>query len=148
MIVSEAPDDRPIHDAAATREPASLARAGVAAAAGIAVWWLPVGWPPAVQHALAVATFMVVAWIIVALDHALTGLVGCYLFWALGIAPFPVAFGGFADSTAWFLLGAVLFGLMATKSGLARRLAYLVMCAVGDSYARLLLGLILSDFLL
>src|SRR5207244_10932936 len=58
------------------------------------------------------------------------------------------AFGGFADSTPWFLMGAVFFGIMATKSGLARRLAYVVMRAVGPSYARLLLGLILADFLL
>jgi anion transporter len=38
--------------------------------------------------------------------------------------------------------------MMATKSGLARRLAYLVMRRVGTSYSRLLLGLILSSFLL
>jgi solute carrier family 13 (sodium-dependent dicarboxylate transporter), member 2/3/5 len=126
----------------------SLGRTGAAAAAGLAVWLLPLGLAPPIQHALAITTFIVVAWIIVALDHALTGLIGCYLFWALGVAPFPTAFAGFADSTAWFLLGAVLFGLMATKSGLARRLAYLVMRAVGHSYPRLLLGLILSDFLL
>jgi anion transporter len=37
---------------------------------------------------------------------------------------------------------------MASKSGLGRRLAYMVMRAVGHSYSRLLLGLILSDFLL
>src|SRR5204863_9435574 len=125
----------------AVGEPARLARAPCAAAAGTLVWWLPAGWPPAVQHALGIATFMVVAWILVALDHALTGLIGCYLFWALGVAPFPVAFGGFADTTAWFLFGAVLFGAMATKSGLAKRLAYLVMRAIGHSYPRLLLGL-------
>src|SRR5258705_8625656 len=38
--------------------------------------------------------------------------------------------------------------MMATKSGLARRLAYLVMRRVGTSYSRLLLGIILSSFLL
>jgi anion transporter len=66
----------------------------------------------------------------------------------LGVVKFNVAFSGFATETAWYLFGAVLFGAMATKSGLARRLAYLVMLRVGKTYSRILLGLILSDFLL
>src|SRR5438093_3459730 len=135
-------------DAASSRDAPGLGRLAAAAAVALVLWVVPLGLAAPIQHALAITAFMVVAWIIVALDHALTGLIGCYLFWALGVAPFPTAFAGFADSTAWFLLGAVLFGLMATQSGRARRLAYLVMRAVGHSYARLLLGLILSDFLL
>jgi anion transporter len=66
----------------------------------------------------------------------------------LGIAKFETAFSGFADTSAWFLFGAVCVGLMAGKSGLARRLALAVMRAVGYSYPRLLLGLIISNFLL
>jgi len=97
---------------------------------------------------LAIASFMIIAWITEALAHALTGLIGCFLFWASKVVKFDVAFGGFADETPWFLFGAILFGMMATKSGLARRLAYLVMLRVGNTYSRLLLGLILSDFLL
>ena len=73
---------------------------------------------------------------------------GCYLYWALGVVKFETAFYGFSNSTPWFLFGALLFGVMATKSGLARRLAYVVMRRVGHTYSRLLLGLILSDFLL
>ncbi len=114
----------------------------------VALWFAPLGLEPRVQHALAITSFMIVAWITEALDHALTGLIGCYLFWALGVVKVDVAFSGFADDTPWFLFGAVLFGTMATKSGLARRLAYLVMLRVGNTYARLLLGIILSDFLL
>jgi len=37
---------------------------------------------------------------------------------------------------------------MAAKSGLARRIAYLVLLKVGTTYSRLLLGLIMTDFLL
>jgi di/tricarboxylate transporter len=82
------------------------------------------------------------------MDHGFTGLIGCYLFWALGVAKFDVAFSGFADDTAWFLMGAILFGEMASKSGLAKRLAYLITIRVGISYSRLLLALFLSDFIL
>lgn len=113
-----------------------------------ALWFGPFPLEARAQHALAISTFMILAWITETLDHGLTGLIGCYLFWALGVAKFDVAFSGFADDTPWFLFGAILFGTMASKSGLARRLAYLVVQRVGTTYARILLGLILSDFLL
>src|SRR5258708_40362106 len=112
----------------------------------IVVWFAPLNLDPTIKHALAIASFMIIAWITEALAHALTGLIGCFLFWALKVVKFDVAFGGFADETPWFLFGAILFGLMATKSGLARRLAYLVMLRVGNSYSRLLIGLIHSAF--
>ena len=61
---------------------------------------------------------------------------------------FDVAFSGFANDSAWFALAAMVFGIMGTKSGLARRLAYRVMLRIGTTYARILLALILADFLL
>ncbi len=112
------------------------------------VWFAPLGLDPGAQHALAIASFAILCWITRALDYAMAGLIACYLAWALGVADFSTAFHGFSNSTPWFLFGAILIGMMATKSGLARRLAYLVMRAVGHSFSRLLLGIILSDFLL
>jgi sodium-dependent dicarboxylate transporter 2/3/5 len=114
----------------------------------LAFWFSPLPLPDNARHALAVASFMIVAWITEVLPHALTGLAGCYLFWVLKIVDFETAFSGFSDQTPWFLFGAALIGMMASKSGLARRLAYLVMRRVGAGYSRLLLGLILSSFLL
>jgi anion transporter len=70
------------------------------------------------------------------------------LFWALGVVSFSVAFSGFATDTPWFLFGAILFGTMATKSGLARRIAFLVMRRVGSTYPRILLGLVIADAVL
>lgn len=112
------------------------------------VWVAPLGLEPGTQHALAISSFMILAWIGQILDHALTGLIGLYLFWVLGVARFETAFAGFTSTTPWFLFGAILFGLMAQKSGLARRLAYMVMRGIGHTYSRLLLGLIVSDFIL
>ena len=81
-------------------------------------------------------------------DYTLAGFIGCFLFWALGVARFNVAFSGFADETAWFLFAALLIGLIATRSGMARRVAYFVMLRIGTTYPRILLGLIVTDFLL
>jgi anion transporter len=113
-----------------------------------ALWFLPLHLEPSAQHAIAISLFMILAWATEVMDYGITGLIGCYLFWALGVVKFDVAFSGFADDTPWFLMGAILFGIMASKSGLAKRLAYLVTIGIGTSYSRLLLALILSDFML
>ena len=112
------------------------------------LWFVPFGPDTAIQHVLAIASFMILAWITEALDYAVAGFIGCYLFWVLGIVPFDVAFSGFASDTPWFLFGAALFGMMATKTGLARRIAVAVMRRVGNTYSRILLGLVITDFLL
>jgi solute carrier family 13 (sodium-dependent dicarboxylate transporter), member 2/3/5 len=112
------------------------------------IWFAPLDIEAGAKHALAITSFMLLAWITEAMDYAVAGLIGCYLYWALKVAPFNVAFGGFATDTPWFLMGALLFGMMATKSGLARRVAFLVTQRVGNSYSGILLGLIITDFLL
>ena len=112
------------------------------------LWFAPLRMDLTEKHALAIASFMIIAWITEVLPHAVTGLIGCYLFWVLKVVGFETAFSGFADQTPWFLFFAGLIGMMATKSGLARRLAYIVLSNVGTSYSRLLLGFILSSFLL
>jgi len=109
---------------------------------------LPLHIDPRAHSALAVAMFMIFAWMTQVLDHGVAGILGCFLFWMFGIVKFESAFSGFADNSPWFLFGAICFGVMSSKSGLARRLAYLVMKRVGYSYPRLLLGLIVSNFLL
>jgi sodium-dependent dicarboxylate transporter 2/3/5 len=118
------------------------------AAGAVGFWFLPLAIDPLAHKALAVGLFMIAAWMTQVLDHGISGILGCFLFWMLGIARFETAFSGFADTSPWFLFGAVCFGTMVAKSGLARRLAFNVMRAVGHSYPRLLLGLIISNFLL
>lgn len=131
--------------------PADLRAAGwLVLVAGLctAFWWLPLPIDPRAHKALAVGAFMILTWMTQALDHGVAGILGCFLFWMFGIVRFETAFSGFADTSAWFLFGAVCFGLMAGQSGLAKRMALLIMRGLGHSYARLLLGLIISDFLL
>ncbi len=136
--------------APALASPSVLKLFGAALSIGlpIALWFAPLRLDLTEKHALAITIFMIVAWITEALPHAVTGIIGCYLFWVLNVVGFEAAFSGFADQTPWFLFGAGLIGMMATKSGLARRLAYMVMANVGAGYSRLLLGFILSSFLL
>jgi len=53
---------------------------------------------------------MVLAWMTQAMEFALAGFVGCFLFWVLKVVPFNVAFSGFANETPWFLFAALLQG--------------------------------------
>lgn len=114
----------------------------------LAIWFAPLGIDPKMQKALAITAFMIGSWMTHAQDVAISGLMGLYLFWVTGVVSFADAFQGFSTTTPWFLFGAILFGLMATKSGLARRLAFLVMRGIGHTYQRLLLGIVVADFLL
>jgi sodium-dependent dicarboxylate transporter 2/3/5 len=114
----------------------------------LAFWFAPLSQGPVVKHTLAIVTLMIVYWIFEPIDHGLTALLGCYLFWALKIVKFEEAFAGFADNTPWFMLGAMLLGLAASQSGLAQRIGFLVMRLIGASYSRLLLSVIVLVFIL
>src|SRR5438445_9153408 len=136
--------------AAVENEPAS-ARRSMKALIGmvlgpllaLVIWFAPLAIEPRAKHALAIVALMVIYWALEPIDHGLTALLGCYLFWALGVAKFETAFAGFTDNTPWFLFGAMLMGEAAARSGLASRIGYLVLGVVGTSYARLLLSVIL-----
>ncbi len=115
---------------------------------GLALWFAPLRLEGEARHAIAIVVFMIVYWITEPIDHGITALIGCYLFWALHVANFGVAFSGFADSTPWFLFGAMLMGEAAARSGLARRIGFVVMRMIGVSYPRLLLSIIVLVFIL
>src|SRR5579863_3907982 len=129
-------DDAAATAVAHTQRDSSLVLAGqiLCVVVPVLIWFLPLQLEPRIRHMFAISAFMIIAWITQAMEFALAGFVGCFLFWALGVAPFDVAFAGFANHTAWFLFGAMLIGLTADRSGLARRLAYTVMGRVGISY--------------
>ena len=126
----------------------ALIGAAVGPSLAVAIWFAPLGLEPLPQHALAIVAFMVVYWVAEPMDHGITGLAGCFLFWALDIVDFEVAFSGFADSTPWFLYGAMLIGEAAARSGVARRIGFLVIRVIGTSYSRLLLSAILLALIL
>ena len=75
---------------------------------GLILWTLPLGLEPVQQKTLAIVLFMIVYWIAEPIDHGLTALIGIYLFWALEVAKFPVAFSGFVNSTTWFVFSSLL----------------------------------------
>jgi di/tricarboxylate transporter len=114
----------------------------------IMLWALPLGIDPTARKAFAVVGFMIVLWILEPISHAVTALIGCYLFWVLDVAKFSVAFSGFASTTPWILFGGLLIGEASSRTGLAKRLGYVILRKTGTSYSRLLLGVIILSFLI
>ena len=112
------------------------------------LWFAPLPLEPAAQHALAISALMVIFWIVEPIPHAVTGLLGCWLFWAFEVVPERTVFSGFTSEAPWFLLGALFIAAMVTESGLARRLAYTMLARVGSSYSRILLAFVLTDFVM
>ena len=138
----------PTMQATSVHSPLALVGAVLGPVLALLIWFVPLPVPTGARHTLAIVSFMAIYWILEPVDYGLTALVGCYLFWALHIAEFQVAFGGFATDTPWFLFGAMLMGEAAANTGLARRIGLSVMRFIGTSYPRLLLGLIVFVFLL
>jgi solute carrier family 13 (sodium-dependent dicarboxylate transporter), member 2/3/5 len=115
---------------------------------GIVLWYAPTHEAVAAQRAIAIAAVMIVLFVTEPVDHAVAGFVGLFLFWAAGVVSTALIFSGFAGETPWFLLGAMMTGAMASKSGLAQRVARAVIARTGGSYSRLLFGFIVIDFIL
>lgn len=136
------------HSPANRKVPLRLAQLALCVAVPAIVMLAPFNMPDNTRGALAISAFMILAWMTEVMEYASAGLVGLLLFWYFKIADPEVVFHGFVDAASWYYIGAVLLGAMATKSGLAQRIASFVVARVGLTYSRLLLGLIIIDFLL
>ena len=120
----------------------------ISVAVPLAIWLAPFPVAPAAKGAMAISSFMILAWMTNVMEYGAAGLIGCLLFWATGVTKVETAFSGFANDTPWFLFGATLLGLAANKTGLPQRIGGFVVQRVGASYSRLLLGLIITSFVL
>lgn len=56
------------------------------------------------------------------------------------IRPARVAFTDFMDPSVWFIFGSLMFGVVFTKTGLTRRLAYKILSIVGERTSMIYLG--------
>src|ERR1051326_52698 len=139
----------PVSESTANRaRHVKLIKCATCAVIPFGIWLAPFAVASNVKAAFAISAFMILAWIMELMEYASAGLFGLLLFWFFGVAKPDVIFSGFVNDASWFYLGAMLIGAMATKSGLPQRIGNIVIRRVGATYSRLLLGLIIIDFLL
>ncbi|MBN1590208.1 MAG: SLC13/DASS family transporter [Pirellulales bacterium] len=56
------------------------------------------------------------------------------------IRPAKVAFGDFMDPSVWFIIGSITFGIVFSKTGLTKRMAYRMLVKVGERTSMIYLG--------
>ena len=56
------------------------------------------------------------------------------------IRPAKTAFGDFMDPSVWFIIGSIVIGLVFTKTGLTKRMAYKMLVLVGEKTSMIYLG--------
>jgi solute carrier family 13 (sodium-dependent dicarboxylate transporter), member 2/3/5 len=117
-------------------------------ALGTVAYLLPVTTSETAHRALGVTIFMLTMFVTEPVPLGVTGLLGCLLFWMWAGIPLPKAFSGFTNDTPWFILGVLLLGIMAERTGLAKRVAYNIICRLGTSYSKILAGMMIVNFLL
>lgn len=87
----------------------------------------------AAHRALAIATWMVLSWILEPIHPAIVGFAGCFFFVAAQCAEFDVAFGGFGTETPWALYGALMLVAAVRASGGVDRIAAAIPASVATA---------------
>lgn len=81
---------------------------------------------------------------------ALPEIVTTFLFFALAtltaVAPPPVVFSGFAASAFWLVLSGMVVGLAISRTGLAARVAEMLVRPLSGSYAKLIAGVVALSY--
>ncbi len=120
----------------------------LAVAMGAAAYCLPISTSEVGRKVFAITILMLVMFITETVPLAVTALIGCLLFWVWARLPLSKSFSGFTNSTPWYVLGIMLLGVMAESTGLAKRMAYHIICRLGTSYSKILAGMMLVNYLL
>jgi di/tricarboxylate transporter len=100
--------------------------------------------PPNVLPTLAITVFTVGLWATGALAEYVTSLIFFVLAIGFAIAPPEVVFSGLASSAFWLVVGGMVIGIAADRTGLGRYLAHIFTRRMDASYPQLISGIIIG----
>lgn len=128
--------------------PPGLVRAGrwLAPVVLVGLLWCPApaGLPISAWRLVAVTVTMAVLWFTQAIPVAATSLIPLCLYPLLGIQKADVVSKSYIDSNIWLSLGGFIIALGIERWGLHRRMALHVLCTLGTSPRRLVLGFMVA----
>ncbi|UCG53785.1 MAG: SLC13/DASS family transporter [Candidatus Latescibacterota bacterium] len=125
------------------------------------VVYLSPAWPDAVDPAgeafplsregkLGIALFLLAAtwWVFEVVPVGVTSITIGVIQALFLIRPARVAFTDFMDPSVWFILGSIVIGMVFTKTGLTKRMAYKMLVLVGERTSMMYLGVFILTALL
>lgn len=127
-----------------------LVKALAVIALGAAIWFIPVpqGLKPEAWHLMAIFVATIFGFILQPLPIGAVALASVTFTALVGVLKPAEAISGFANTTIWLIVAAFLFAKGFIKTGLGRRIAFLLIKAIGDSTLKLGYTLVLSDLII
>ena len=116
---------------------------------GIVLWFLPVpaGLKPAAWHMFAIFVATIIGFILHPIPIGGVALIAVGLTGFLKVLKPAEALSGFGNATIWLIVGAYMFAKGFIKTGLGRRIAYVIMSQIATSSLKLGYSLAITDFI-
>ncbi|HWR44102.1 anion permease [Sporomusa sp.] len=119
-------------------------------AVGTAIWFIPIpqGLKPEAWHLMAIFVATIFGFIVQPLPIGAVALISVTFTALAGVLKPAEAISGFSNTTIWLIVAAFLFAKGFIKTGLGRRIAFMLIKAIGDSTLKLGYTLVLSDLII
>lgn len=127
-----------------------LLRGILCVAIGAVIWFIPVpdGVGPQAWGLLAVFIATIAGFILQPMPIGAIAIIACTLLPLLGIMKAGEALAGFSNTTIWLIVSAFMFAEGFIKTGLGKRISYLLLSRFGKSSLRVAYVMSAADFII
>ena len=127
-----------------------LVRGLICVAIGVIIWFLPApaGVGPQAWGLLAVFVATIAGFILQPMPIGAVALLACALLPVLGIMKAGEALAGFSNTTIWLIVSAFMFAEGFIKTGLGRRISYMLLSKFGKSTLSVAYVMSAADFII
>lgn len=121
----------------------------IAVCVGLVIWFMPVpaGLKPEAWKLFAIFVATILGFILQPMPIGAIALISVGLTGFLKVLKPAEVLSGFGNTTIWLIVSAFLFAKGFIKTGLGRRIAYMIMRSIGDSSLKLGYAMVLSDLI-
>lgn len=116
---------------------------------GIIIWFLPIpeGVKPEAWHLLAIFVATIAGFVLQPLSIGAVSIIACTMLVILGVLKPGEALAGFSNGTIWLIVSAFMFAEGFIKTGLGKRIAYVLLGKFGGSTLNVAYVLSATDFI-